>query len=104
MHWICEGKSNKDIAVILGNSESTVKAHVRSILLKLQARNRAQAAAKFTKEETYMKGYEAGQAAAFKRAGEILDGGTLVLRTKFKQVPLEEVKVARTCSPSTSEG
>ncbi|WP_300585585.1 helix-turn-helix transcriptional regulator [Marivita sp.] len=40
---LTEGLSNKDIMVILGLSESTVKMHIRSICKKLGATNRTQA-------------------------------------------------------------
>jgi DNA-binding NarL/FixJ family response regulator len=39
-----QGKPNKAIAYVLNISESTVKVHIRSIMKKLHARNRAQAA------------------------------------------------------------
>jgi DNA-binding NarL/FixJ family response regulator len=38
------GKSNKEIATALDISEETVKTHVRHVLAKLDAENRAQAA------------------------------------------------------------
>jgi DNA-binding NarL/FixJ family response regulator len=38
------GKSNKDIGAALDISEETVKTHVRHVLAKLGAENRAQAA------------------------------------------------------------
>ncbi len=41
---ISQGKSNKLIAEALGMSESTVKAHVKQILRRLQVANRTQAA------------------------------------------------------------
>ena len=43
---IVDGYSNKDIAQELGIAHNTVKNHVRSILVKLGARNRAQASAR----------------------------------------------------------
>lgn len=45
LQLIADGKSNKEIAAKLYISETTVKAHLRSILEKLHVRNRAQAAA-----------------------------------------------------------
>jgi len=44
--WICKGKTNYEIAAILGISYKTAKNHVQSILIKLRVNNRAQAAAK----------------------------------------------------------
>jgi transcriptional regulator EpsA len=43
LHWIREGKSNADIARILGLSPWTVKNHVQSTLKKLGVQNRAHA-------------------------------------------------------------
>jgi transcriptional regulator EpsA len=43
--WVREGKSNHDIAHLLGLSPLTVKNHVQKILRKLGAANRAQAVA-----------------------------------------------------------
>lgn len=43
--WVREGKSNQQIAEILGISPLTVKNHVQKILRKLGASNRAQAVA-----------------------------------------------------------
>src|SRR5262249_49347231 len=43
LQWVQEGKSNRDIGVILQISPLTVKNHVRSILKKLNSQNRAQA-------------------------------------------------------------
>jgi len=45
MLWMAQGKSNWEIGMILGISESTVRIHVQNILEKLQARNRAHAVA-----------------------------------------------------------
>jgi DNA-binding NarL/FixJ family response regulator len=41
---LAHGKSNKAIAANLGISEATVKSHIRQVMLKLNARNRTQAA------------------------------------------------------------
>jgi transcriptional regulator EpsA len=46
LHWLREGKTNWEIAQILGTSENTVKHQVRSLLVKLGVNNRAQAVAK----------------------------------------------------------
>ncbi len=43
--WLAAGKSNQDIAGILGNSAATVKKHLLQIYAKLGAENRATAAA-----------------------------------------------------------
>ncbi len=43
---LAEGQSNKEIARLLGISESTVKNHVNSILAKLRVKNRTEAALK----------------------------------------------------------
>lgn len=48
---VAEGNSNKQIGVRLFLSEETVKSHIRSLLSKLQAQNRAHAVA---------LGYESG--------------------------------------------
>ena len=45
LQLVAQGDSNKEIAAQLFISETTVKAHLRSILEKLQVRNRAQAVA-----------------------------------------------------------
>lgn len=44
LKWIGNGKSNKEIARELEISDSTVKVHVRAILLKTGSKNRTQAA------------------------------------------------------------
>lgn len=46
LHWMREGKTNAEIALILGLSFKTVKNQVQSILVKLRVNNRAQAVAK----------------------------------------------------------
>ena len=45
MSLVSAGASNKEIARKLNISETTVKAHLRSILTKLHVKNRAEAAA-----------------------------------------------------------
>ncbi len=44
LRWIAEGKSNAEIAIILGISVSTAKQHVERILAKLGVENRTAAA------------------------------------------------------------
>ena len=48
LQLVAKGNSNKEIALKLFISETTVKAHLRSILEKLHVRNRAEAVAKAT--------------------------------------------------------
>lgn len=43
-HWLQEGKRNKEIAIILECSESTIKKHIASILRKVGAETRTAAA------------------------------------------------------------
>ncbi len=45
MELICDGHQNAFIASVLKISLSTVKSHMKSVLIKLRARNRAQASA-----------------------------------------------------------
>jgi two-component system NarL family response regulator len=49
VQYIANGRSNKEIGQILSISENTVKAHVRSILTKLDAMGRTEAIAIATK-------------------------------------------------------
>jgi DNA-binding CsgD family transcriptional regulator len=44
LSWVAVGKSNKEIAQILGRSESTIKNQVHDIVLKLGVQNRRHAA------------------------------------------------------------
>ena len=44
--WLREGKTNGEIAAILGISQHTVKRHVEKVLQKLDAPNRAAASAR----------------------------------------------------------
>jgi DNA-binding CsgD family transcriptional regulator len=46
-YWVCQGKTNGEIAQILGISVNTVKNHVHRIFDKLGASNRTQAVAKY---------------------------------------------------------
>ena len=41
--WLAQGKTNSEIATILGNSESTVKKHVLEIFEKLGVETRTAA-------------------------------------------------------------
>lgn len=43
LELVCKGSSNKEIAVMLGLSDNTVKIHVTAILKSLQVNNRTQA-------------------------------------------------------------
>lgn len=45
LHWVRQGKTNAEIAAILGVAYKTVKNQVQSILVKLRVNNRAQAVA-----------------------------------------------------------
>lgn len=46
VHWLKQGKTNWEVARILGLTEKNVKYHVEQIYVKLGAKNRAQAVAK----------------------------------------------------------
>lgn len=43
MHWVSEGKSNAEIAIILGISPHTIKDHLKQIYQKLEVENRTSA-------------------------------------------------------------
>jgi DNA-binding NarL/FixJ family response regulator len=43
LRWLARGKSNKEIADVLGMAENTVRVHVAAILKYLDVRNRAEA-------------------------------------------------------------
>ncbi|MDZ4401666.1 helix-turn-helix transcriptional regulator [Prosthecobacter sp.] len=45
LHWVAEGKSNAEIATILGCSANTVKAHLKEIFQRLGLHSRTAAAA-----------------------------------------------------------
>jgi DNA-binding CsgD family transcriptional regulator len=44
LRWVARGKTNKEIAAVLGISPATVKRHVEKILTKLGLRNRVEIA------------------------------------------------------------
>lgn len=44
LFWLCEGKSNRDIAAILGLSPRTVMKHVEQLFAKIEVENRTAAA------------------------------------------------------------
>jgi transcriptional regulator EpsA len=46
LNYICMGKSNGDIAALMGISHWTVKIHVRNLMAKLDVKSRSQAVAK----------------------------------------------------------
>jgi DNA-binding CsgD family transcriptional regulator len=45
LRWLAGGRTNKEIGRKMNISEGTAKAHIRAILLKLDARNRTHAVA-----------------------------------------------------------
>lgn len=49
---VCKGKSNADVAQIMGLSRSTIGGHLRVIYPKLDAKNRAEACAHFVKRQS----------------------------------------------------
>jgi len=50
-HWICKGKRNKEIAIILGRSHRTVEKHVQSILAKTGVETRTAVASLWAKRQ-----------------------------------------------------
>lgn len=46
LHWIARGKSNEEIAMILGNKRPTIATHIKRIFVKLNVTDRASAAVK----------------------------------------------------------
>jgi LuxR family transcriptional regulator len=46
LHWLAQGKTNKEIAAALNITQRTVKFHVSSILRKLGVGNRTEALAR----------------------------------------------------------
>ena len=46
LHWIARGKSNEEIAMILGNKRPTIATHIKRIFAKLDVSDRASAAVK----------------------------------------------------------
>ncbi|HCJ22026.1 MAG TPA: LuxR family transcriptional regulator, partial [Erythrobacter sp.] len=46
LHWIARGKSNEEIAMILGNKRPTIATHIKRIFAKLDVTDRASAAVK----------------------------------------------------------
>jgi DNA-binding CsgD family transcriptional regulator len=45
LYWIAQGKTNAEIAIILGTSPRTVEKHVEQLLERLRVENRVAAAA-----------------------------------------------------------
>ena len=46
LHWIAQGKSNEEIAMILGSKRPTIATHIKRIFTKLDVSDRASAAVK----------------------------------------------------------
>jgi len=46
LHWLTEGKRNREIAVLLGISPRTVEKHVEQVLTKLEVETRTSAVAR----------------------------------------------------------
>jgi DNA-binding CsgD family transcriptional regulator len=44
LYWLAKGKSNQEIGIILGMATETVKAHLKTIFVRLNIENRATAA------------------------------------------------------------
>jgi len=49
LHWVSQGKTNREIAVIVGKSRSTIDYHLEEIRRKMGVLTRAQAAVIFTR-------------------------------------------------------
>ena len=49
LHWIAQGKSNEEIALILGSKRPTIATHIKRIFFKLNVSDRASAAVKGVK-------------------------------------------------------
>jgi DNA-binding CsgD family transcriptional regulator len=43
LHWVVVGKSNVEVAMILGTAVQTIKSHLRAIFIKLRVENRSAA-------------------------------------------------------------
>ena len=61
LHWLCEGKANAEIAIILAATPRTVAAHVAAILRKLGVETRlvALAAIRHAEEDLHFELIEA---------------------------------------------
>jgi len=57
LQWIARGKANKEIGTELTLSENTVKNHVKSILSKLNAKDRTHAVTEALKRGLFQLGY-----------------------------------------------
>ena len=53
MNWVCKGKTNQEIGMILEISAFTVKNHLQRIFKKLDVMNRAQAVSKVDSVQHY---------------------------------------------------
>jgi DNA-binding CsgD family transcriptional regulator len=56
--WLAAGKTNPEIARILGNSVRTVEKHLEAILAKLNVENRTVAALVLTDTERRLRGHQ----------------------------------------------
>ena len=50
--WLAQGKTNREIATILGIATRTVEKHVETLLRKLHVENRTAAALEIVREHT----------------------------------------------------
>ena len=57
LQWIARGKANKEIGTELTLSENTVKNHVKSILSKLNAKDRTHAVTEALKRGLFQLGH-----------------------------------------------